>query len=70
MSDMDYGRGTYLVRPDGTFLVYAHGGVELLKLQLTPMQLIGLAVDLNKVAWSMMDAEKRNSIRQQAASPA
>ena len=59
MSDINCGSGTWYVGHDGTFSVYAYGGVELVKLQLTPMQLVGLAADMNKVAWSLLDKEKR-----------
>lgn len=54
MSDMDYGRCTWHVGSDGSLTVYS-GGAELVRLELSPLHLVGLAADMNKVAWSLMD---------------
>ncbi len=60
MSDIDYGRGTWHVGDDGSLSVYGEGGVAVVRLELTPMQLVGLARDMNRAAWGMMAKAQQN----------
>jgi len=53
MADMDYGRCTWHVGDNGALTVYGDGA-ELVRLELTPMQLVGIARDMNKAAWVML----------------
>lgn len=69
MSDMDYGRGTWHVGDDGSLAIYAHGGVEVVRLELTPLQLIGLARDMNRAAWLLMAKVERGPVPFDRRSP-
>ena len=60
MSDINYGRGTWHVGDDGSLSVYSNGGVQVVRLELTPLQLVGLARDMNKAAWGMMAKAHRS----------
>ena len=63
MSDMIYPRGTWHVGDDGTLAVYSNG-VELVRLELSPLQLVGMARDMNRAAWVLMAETSNNGVEQ------
>ena len=58
MSDMDYGRGTWHVG-DGALNVYS-GGVAVIRLELSALQLVGLARDLSDEAHRILAKQSNN----------